>query len=77
MKHPFYILFVNVNDIFGLDSALRDYTGLGTTWANEMNIGVNHAPHAGSIARPVDLQSNTLPLCYDSPLPVYKLTRAI
>ena len=35
------------------DSALLDYTGPGTTWANEMNI-INHAPGAGSIARPVD-----------------------
>ena len=27
----------------------------GTTSANEMNFSMNHAPDAGSIARPVDL----------------------
>ena len=32
----------------------------GTTWANEMNIGLNHAPGAGLIALPVDLHSNLL-----------------
>ena len=48
--------------------ALYDYTGqgitwakavqgwLGTTWANEMNFGLQHAPCAGSIAQAVDLQ---------------------
>ena len=30
-------------------------TGLGTTWANEMNLGVNHAPGAGLIAQIVNL----------------------
>ena len=29
---------------------------------------VNHAPGAGSIARPVDQQSSALPLCYGHPL---------
>ena len=29
-----------------------------------MNFVMNHAPGAGSIARPVDQQSSTLPLCY-------------
>ena len=28
-----------------------------------MNIRINHAPVAGLIARPVDLQSSMLPLC--------------
>ena len=28
---------------------------LGTTWANEMKLGVNHAPSAGLIDQPVDL----------------------
>ena len=29
---------------------------------------MNHAPGAGSVARPVDLQSSVLPLCYGCPL---------
>ena len=43
------------------------YIGPGTTWANEMNLVVNHAPGAGSIASPVDLQSDALSLCYGCP----------
>ena len=31
--------------------------GRKQTWTNEMNSGMKHAPGAGSIARPVDLQS--------------------
>ena len=38
-------------------SAMLGYTGQETTWANEMIIGINHAPCAGSIAVPIDLQS--------------------
>ena len=38
------------------------YTGTETTWANEMNFIMNHAPGAGSLARPVGKQSSTLPL---------------
>ena len=30
------------------------------TGVNEMNCGLNHAPGAGSIALPIDLQSNAL-----------------
>ena len=30
--------------------------------SNEMNFGMNHAPVAGSIAPPVDLQSSVLPI---------------
>ena len=44
------------------NSALKGETGLGTTWANEMNLGMKHAIGAGSLARPVDLQSSVLPL---------------
>ena len=40
----------------------KDYTGLGTTWANEIKIVTNHAAGVGSIARPVDGQSSTLSL---------------
>ena len=35
----------------------------GTTWANEMNFVMNHSPGVGSIAQPVDLQSNTTMHC--------------
>ena len=35
------------------ESALEGYTGPGTTSANEINFVMNHAPGAGSIARPV------------------------
>ena len=35
-----------------------------TTWASEMNIVVNHAPGERQIARPIDLQSSVLLLCY-------------
>ena len=40
------------------------YTGLGITWANEMNFVMDHTPGAGSIATPVDQQSSTLLLNY-------------
>ena len=53
-----------MNAILGINSALQIYTCLGTIWANEMNFVMNHAPGAGSIARPVDQQSSALPLCY-------------
>ena len=48
------------------DQAVYDrlFTGLGTTWTNEMDFGMNHALGAGLITRPVDLQSSTLLLCY-------------
>ena len=35
-----------------------------TTWANEMNFGMHHALGAGSGARPVELLSSALPVCY-------------
>ena len=37
-------------NVLGHDSELHLYTGQGTTWANEMNFGMAHAPGAGSIA---------------------------
>ena len=40
---------------FRLDSALKGYTGPGTTWVNKRNFVMNHAPGAGLIAEPVDL----------------------
>ena len=36
----------------------------GLLQLNEMNFVMKHAPGAGSIAQPVDLQSSVLPLCY-------------
>ena len=33
------------------DSALKGYTGPGTTWANGMNFVIDYTPGAGSIAR--------------------------
>ena len=39
-------------------------SGTGTTWANVMNSWMNHAPDAGLITWPFDLQSNTVPICY-------------
>ena len=44
--------------VLGLDSALQDYTGLGTIWANEMNFVMNYAPGAGSTA-PLTYQITT------------------
>ena len=38
--------------------------GRETTWVNEMNVWMNHAPDAGSIAQPVGLQSSVLQLSY-------------
>ena len=32
----------------------------GRMGANEVNLGMNHAPRSASIVRPVDLQSNAL-----------------
>ena len=41
-----------MNGVLGHDSAL--YTRPGTTWANEMNFVMNHAPHAESIVGQVN-----------------------
>ena len=54
--------------VLGHDSALQGYTGPDTTWANDINSVMNHAPGAGSIARPVDQRSSTLPLYHGCPL---------
>ena len=51
-----------MNGVQGHDSALQGYTGPRTAWANEINFVMSHAPGAGSIAQPVDLQSSVLPL---------------
>ena len=39
-----------LNGVLGHDSVLQSYTGLGTTWANEMDFVTNHAPGVESIA---------------------------
>ena len=60
-----YIQYTDVSDLngaLGHNSALLGYTRLGTTWANEMKFYMNHAPDAGLIAWPVDLQSSVLRL---------------
>ena len=59
-----------MNDVLGHDFALEgyQYTGPGTTWSNEMNVVMNHAKGAGSIARLVNQQSSALPLSYGCPL---------
>ena len=63
------IIRVNhINGVLGHDSVWQGYTGPNTTWANEINSVMNHAPGAGSLARPVDQQSIVLPLCYCYPL---------
>ena len=42
-----------MNSVLDHDSALKGYTGPRTTWANEMNFVMTHAPGAGEIARPL------------------------
>ena len=49
-------------NILGHNFALQGYAGLGTTWANKMNFGMNNALVAGSITRPVDMQFCVLSL---------------
>ena len=38
-----------MNGVQGHNFALQGYTGPGTTWDNEMNFVMNHAPGAGWI----------------------------
>ena len=44
------VLTNEMNDALGHNSALKGYTGPGTTWPNE-NFVIKHAPCAGSITR--------------------------
>ena len=44
---------MNSRPILGHDSDLEGYTRPGTTWANDMIYGMNHAPGAGSIAHSI------------------------
>ena len=57
-----------MNGISGHNSALQAYTGPCITWANEMNFCANHAPGAGAITRPTDLQSSVSPTHHNYPL---------
>ena len=49
-----------MNGVSGQNSALLGYTGPRTTWANDFNFGMNHAPGAGSITQPVDQHATTV-----------------
>ena len=53
----------HINCVLDHDSALYGFTVPGTTWDNEMTFVMNHAPGAGSIARPVDQHASS-PACY-------------
>ena len=44
-----------MNVVLDHGSVLQGYTGPGTTWTNEVNFGMKHAPRAGSFAVPVAL----------------------
>ena len=57
-----------MNGVSGHYSALQGCTGPEISWANKMNIVMNYASFAGSIAQPIDQQSCALPLCYGCPL---------
>ena len=50
-----------MNGDFGHDAALWGYARLETTWANEMNFGMNHDPGAGLIMKPVERQFSVPP----------------
>ena len=57
-----------MNGVLDYDAALDRLPWAESAWANKMNFGMKHAPSAGLITRPVDLQSSSLPLCYGSPV---------
>ena len=62
--------YIEMSGILGHEAALQSYTGPQPTYANEMNLGMNHVPDARSIAGAVDLQPNAPQFCYycDCPL---------
>ena len=53
-----------INGVLGHDSA---FLRLHRARADEMNIFINHAPGAGSMAQPVDQQSSALQLYHGCP----------
>ena len=61
------VIVADLNGVLGHDSALLRLTWAEDNLVNEMNSVMNHTPGAGSIARPVDQQSSTLPLYTDAP----------
>ena len=65
-EHIQYCQF-KIIGVLGHDSALVGYTGPGTTWADGMNFGMNIAPGAGSITRPINQQSSALYCSTDAP----------
>ena len=71
-------MVMEMKGVVSHDSALvKGYTGLGTTWADEVNNVMNHASGAGLIARTVDQQSSALPLYYGCPILPKWLSRLI
>ena len=56
---PFLVINLqSMNGVFGHNYALGGYTGPGQLGLMKWIFGMKHAPGAGSIARPVDLQSH-------------------
>ena len=60
-------LHAKMNGVFADSSALKCYSGPGTTCSIEINFDRNHVPGVGSTARTFDLQSSALPLCHCCP----------
>ena len=56
------------NYVLWHDSALGRLYWAGDKRASEMSFVMNHVTSVGSIARPVDQKSNTLPLYHGYPL---------
>ena len=56
-----FLVNISMSEMSGVlshGSALKGYTGPGTTWANKMKLVMNHAPGAGLITQPIDQQSS-------------------
>ena len=53
-----------MNGVFSHDSALQGYTGPGTTWANEMNLAMKHAPGAGTKENECAVPENMTKIIY-------------
>ena len=50
----------------------KDILSQGQSGLMRWTFGTNHAPGAETITRPVDLQSSSLPVCYDCPVTHHK-----
>ena len=66
-----------MNDVIGQDSALKGYTGPGTTWVNEMKFVMIHAPDARLIARSADQLTSTLVLYHRCPFKKHYISTLI